>query len=466
MTVPFFSVVLPTRNRLHTLIHTLRTCIDQIGFDDYEIIVSDNGDDEETGLHVAALTASDARAARMIRYHRQSRVVSMTANFDDAISQARGRYLIVLGSDDGLVPRALQEIARLAEETGQRVIRWRNGTYTWPDMGIAEDKGYLGFSLGRRHVVVQGRPALEDCLATFRYEHLPMLYISSAVERTLIEEMRGPDGRFYGSRSCDVYSAIVLSYRCGSYLDVSVPFSLAGLSGGSTGVSYSFSGSNQAPGRDYDALNAEAGLAPRPHLPGLPFFPVVVIAESFYDAKAVHFPDDDDFILEPLDIVRGCIERASGMDANERAEILRICAGDPDLEGEVHEMLKVASSGHPVRLRPERLGHDGSNLHLDAGRLGVATVADAVALVDAVIWPEGAPLRYDLEDRDIAAGELVRRSADLSAVLKDIGTVRCELASRTERLDAAHARIAALEARWPRRVSRSVRDAFRKLRRP
>ena len=37
-----FSVVIPTRERAETLQHCLRTCLVQ-NFDDYEVVVSDNG---------------------------------------------------------------------------------------------------------------------------------------------------------------------------------------------------------------------------------------------------------------------------------------------------------------------------------------------------------------------------------------------------------------------------------------
>ena len=38
---PFFSVVIPTRNRASLLRYALQTALDQ-DFDDYEIVVSDN----------------------------------------------------------------------------------------------------------------------------------------------------------------------------------------------------------------------------------------------------------------------------------------------------------------------------------------------------------------------------------------------------------------------------------------
>jgi glycosyltransferase involved in cell wall biosynthesis len=38
---PRFSIVIPTRQRAHTLYFTLRSCLMQ-SFDDYEIVVCDN----------------------------------------------------------------------------------------------------------------------------------------------------------------------------------------------------------------------------------------------------------------------------------------------------------------------------------------------------------------------------------------------------------------------------------------
>ena len=43
MSTPFFSIIIPTRNRFETLPYAIQTVLEQ-SFDSYELIISDNSD--------------------------------------------------------------------------------------------------------------------------------------------------------------------------------------------------------------------------------------------------------------------------------------------------------------------------------------------------------------------------------------------------------------------------------------
>src|SRR4051794_771114 len=117
MSTPRFSVVIPTRERAATLRSCLRTCLAQ-DFDDYEIIVCDNHSSPPTAEVVSEL------AHPRLRYVRAPEPLAMSANWELALSQATGEYIVLLGDDDGLIPYALREIDALARGTGARAIRW------------------------------------------------------------------------------------------------------------------------------------------------------------------------------------------------------------------------------------------------------------------------------------------------------------------------------------------------------
>src|SRR5204863_7515060 len=99
--------VIPTRERAETLQYSLRTCVEQ-GFDDYEIVVCDNCSSPATREVVEACTSP------RVRYVRADRPLAMSANWELAVSHARGEYVTVLGDDDGLMPYALRELDALA----------------------------------------------------------------------------------------------------------------------------------------------------------------------------------------------------------------------------------------------------------------------------------------------------------------------------------------------------------------
>src|SRR5262249_57858095 len=106
MSSPRFSVVIPTREGAHTLKYTLQTCLVQ-DFDNYEIVVCDNHGSPATRELI------DALASPRIKYIRSDRPLSMSSNWELAVSRATGEYVTVLGGVNGLLPHVLPTPDRL-----------------------------------------------------------------------------------------------------------------------------------------------------------------------------------------------------------------------------------------------------------------------------------------------------------------------------------------------------------------
>ena len=92
-----FSVLLPTRNRLEYLRYAVETVRRQ-DYADWEIIVSDNCSEDDIAGYVRSL------ADHRIRYFRTDRFVPVTDNWNNALEQSSGDYVVMLGDDDGLLP--------------------------------------------------------------------------------------------------------------------------------------------------------------------------------------------------------------------------------------------------------------------------------------------------------------------------------------------------------------------------
>lgn len=100
---PFFSVVMPTYNRASMLPRSLGSLLNQ-EFADFEVLVCDDGSDDETARIVAEL--GDPR----IRYlFQENRGVSAARNL--GIRHARGRAVCFLDSDDEAAPQWLARIS-------------------------------------------------------------------------------------------------------------------------------------------------------------------------------------------------------------------------------------------------------------------------------------------------------------------------------------------------------------------
>ncbi len=116
--VPFFSVLIPTKNRSHLVGFAVQSVLEQ-SFGDFEIIVSDN-DDSDTLTRDALASFSDPR----IKYYRTSGNLSMPDNWEFALSKSVGRYITVLEDKQAFYPNALEEIYKCALRKDTKVITW------------------------------------------------------------------------------------------------------------------------------------------------------------------------------------------------------------------------------------------------------------------------------------------------------------------------------------------------------
>jgi glycosyltransferase involved in cell wall biosynthesis len=98
---PFFSIVIPTYNRAGLLRRVLRSLQDQ-KFEDVEIIVSDNASTDDTPAVVREFGYEE------LQYYRQESNIGPAANFESALSHARGCYVIFHQDDDLLHPEFLR----------------------------------------------------------------------------------------------------------------------------------------------------------------------------------------------------------------------------------------------------------------------------------------------------------------------------------------------------------------------
>lgn len=121
----FFSICIPTHNRTETLLQTVSTILAQ-SFKDYEIVVSDNASTPSAEGPVLAL--NDPR----IRYYRHESPIDGKDNWDFAMQQARGDFVLLMADDDGLVPSALERVAHFISETGSEIVQVGHARYSHP----------------------------------------------------------------------------------------------------------------------------------------------------------------------------------------------------------------------------------------------------------------------------------------------------------------------------------------------
>ena len=233
---PFFTVIIPCKNRAAFLRHTLRTCMMQ-NYEPMEIIVSDDGSTDNTREVVEEATRRDAR----VRYVSLTNGVGMRDNFESALQQIKPGFVIALGGDDGLLPDGIVGMNEVLRNTGMNLLAWPSPIFTYP--GVRDSKGQLSIYYKKGFKIVDSHQFL--CRQAQHLHYLsdlesPMFYVKGVASTSLIERVRkrSKDGRFYACPTPDGYSGIVLAGEVPRFAFSGKPFSIFGLSPSSQGLAY------------------------------------------------------------------------------------------------------------------------------------------------------------------------------------------------------------------------------------
>jgi len=194
--IPFFSVLLPTKNRSHIVGYAIQSILNQ-SFRDFEIILVDNDDSDATERSVNGF--SDTR----LKYFRTGSL-NMCDNWEFALEQARGKFVTVLEDKQAYYPHALDKIHQAIMEKSAEVVVWGWDAY-YDNLKMAcevsQKKGMEMFT--------------SDCILNLyvtrphaSWELLPRV-LNSCISHDLIKKIKALPavGKFFSEMSPDLCAA-------------------------------------------------------------------------------------------------------------------------------------------------------------------------------------------------------------------------------------------------------------------
>ena len=113
----FVSIVIPVYNADMKLFQTCLQSILEQTYKDFEVILVDDGSKAPCGELCDSFAEKDSRV-RVI--HQKNQGVSAARN--NGTAEAFGKYIMYVDADDLLVPYALEEGLRVAEDTGADMV--------------------------------------------------------------------------------------------------------------------------------------------------------------------------------------------------------------------------------------------------------------------------------------------------------------------------------------------------------
>jgi glycosyltransferase involved in cell wall biosynthesis len=182
MPSPFFTVVITTYNRERIVRRCLDSCLDQTE-DDFEVVVVDDASTDGT---VAALERyEDPRLRVVVR----DRNCGINPARHKGVENARGQWVVMVDSDDELLPHTLESLRRIIDglPAGVRVVRsrllWDDGTVT-PHFVPAQPIGYEGRI---RWIEAEGGNDAARCTKRSVFEQTPYIDGRRGAMETLFE---------------------------------------------------------------------------------------------------------------------------------------------------------------------------------------------------------------------------------------------------------------------------------------
>ena len=228
------SIIIPTRERAEYLRYSLRTAL-EIKDENLEIVVCNNASQDDTEMAVKSF--SDPR----IKYVNTGARISMRENFNRALNESSGDYVIFFGDDDGIIPGQFIYLRQLLETHRPDGLSWSRASYGWPAEGYAKKTGGVRFyqhSMYGTPYAYDPKERNLDALMGCKLSHLfpvtPNIY-HGCVSRAYLDKIAPSKGLYFDSVIPDVnfeYRATMLG---GNFLHADHPFSINGYSPASNG---------------------------------------------------------------------------------------------------------------------------------------------------------------------------------------------------------------------------------------
>jgi glycosyltransferase involved in cell wall biosynthesis len=226
---PKYSILIPTRNSVEYLKDSINSVISQ-DFTDYELIVSDNCSVDNTCEYVKSIENSN------IRLLKTPEPMEMSDHYEWVLAQAQGEWVIILGTDDGVMPyffKLLEHLTKIAKSKGVNVINSVRAYFFW--------KGDYNDMYGNCAVDYSARAIyrirfakwsiLEATIGNKFYIDLPQMYTTSIVNKIVIEKCKNKnEGMFYSLFPPDANGAANICLMEDRYLESLIPISWVGTS--------------------------------------------------------------------------------------------------------------------------------------------------------------------------------------------------------------------------------------------
>lgn len=229
------SIVIPTKNRYEQLFIVVRAILKNIERQDYEIVINDNSDDNHQALSFVEVI-NDKR----ISYYYTTEKLSQSGNSNDALSKAKGNFVLFIGDDD-IVSPYIMDAVDLMESQSIACLSYSIGVYYWANITVLVQSNIAKPGLLLLHQPLSCKPyiryssvELDRVLSSGggSIRQMPRVY-HGLIHRSVLDKMKEVNGTYAVGSCPDMNLAVTLTQLIESYYFIDYPLSLSGVSSNS-----------------------------------------------------------------------------------------------------------------------------------------------------------------------------------------------------------------------------------------
>lgn len=234
MTVPKYSLIIPTYNG----VKYLPTCVNTIlcqDYDNYELIISDDHSNDGTRDYLEQLKHPRLN----ILFPAKS--MSMTEHWEWALSHAKGEWLIFIGQDDGLQSyffKLADKLTRQAQSIGTRAIMSERAYFFWDGCQYVYGNTAINYRAQNKTIIHNTKyEAIKSLIGMQDYFEIPQMYTTSLFHKDLIKEAKEKQNQqVFSSHPQDANLACIATALEKRYLKSYIPLGWVGSSPKSAGM--------------------------------------------------------------------------------------------------------------------------------------------------------------------------------------------------------------------------------------
>jgi glycosyltransferase involved in cell wall biosynthesis len=175
---PFFSIVIPTYNRALLVEQSIRSVLAQ-SFDDFEIVIVDDGSTDNTEPVVSSLTST-----KVLYFKKTNEERGAARNF--GIGKASGKYVVFLDSDDLMKKNHLEVLYDHLRVQQEDFLATKYYFFNEGEQTISRDVMNLSPGYHTYSTFLIGNPLA--CCFTIRRENPNLIKFREEVEYTIMED--------------------------------------------------------------------------------------------------------------------------------------------------------------------------------------------------------------------------------------------------------------------------------------